>query len=81
MSAKATQTDEQNRTADTDYRYVVEIDGSEMMSLRSRHAAVGVAAVWNRTDLDQVATVATEPHTSTDELPGLVDEPARGDTH
>lgn len=70
-----------NRTTDSNYAYVVHLDGEPLVSVRSRHAAVGVIAVWNRHDTEQTATIETQPHLSEDELPGLTDEPARGDTH
>jgi hypothetical protein len=70
-----------NRTADSNYAYVVHLDGEPLVSLRSRHAAVGLIAVFDRHDTEQTATIETQPHLSQDELPGLTDEPARGDTH
>jgi hypothetical protein len=63
-----------------DYGYQVLLDGEPLITLRSRHAAVGLTCVFRR-HYDGDTTVSVEPvhHTSTNELPGLKNEPAKAD--
>ena len=76
MSTQVSQAE--GRTDTMDYGYQVHLDGEPLITLRSRHAAVGLTCVFRR-NYDGDTTVSIEPvhHTSTNELPGLKDEPAR----
>jgi len=80
VMAQNTATTAEEANDNNSYAFRVCIDGQALATVRSRHAAVGCACIWNHQyDTDAEATIEAVPHHNENDLPGLTDEPARED--